>query len=614
MTGDQVTAPNFDWLAEAVRQLESGDATGALSSADKAAQAARSDIEWAQAENISGTAQLNLGNLNEAVSVFSSISDRFSNYSDFDRRDWYARAGLNKALILGALNRNEEALVVYNDLVARFGTAMAPALRQRVASALVNKGIALTALDRHEEAIAVYSELIARFGAAPELPLRETVATALVDKGLALAALHRDEEAITAYDDLLARFGTATEPALREQVAIALLKKGAALEVLDRNLQAIAANEAAIVVYNELVARFGTSTEPALRQKVNGALANKGVALKALERNKAAIPGNEPNLDIAQPNDGLQGLAPVEPRKPAGIMPNAQHQTFHGFMKGAPYELAIVEFDDQGRCYDRGQMDAVAERLEALAPYDPPVAGEDVILVVFVHGWQHDARSDDDNLWAFRTLLSQTVEYERAHASPGVAPRPVLGVFVGWRGLSEFGLGDVVADATFWSRQAAGQRVAAGSVRELFGRLRHYRNRQQKRGGNPLLVIVGHSFGGMIVFSALAQSLIQAASAPVGIMTPEFADLVLLVNPAIEGARYIPIYDLVTSAAFKARTTKQLPVFICAQAENDQPVGMVFPLGNGLHAIDQATIGDLGSGLIAQSQKATAAAMQIAEK
>jgi hypothetical protein len=66
-----------------------------------------------------------------------------------------------------------------------------------------------------------------------------------------------------------------------------------------------------------------------------------------------------------------------------------------------------------------------------------------------------------------------------------------------------------------------------------------------------------------------------------------------LVNPAIEGARYIPIYDLVTSAAFSARTTKQIPVFICAQAENDQPVGTVFPLGNALHAIDESTIGDL---------------------
>jgi pimeloyl-ACP methyl ester carboxylesterase len=291
-------------------------------------------------------------------------------------------------------------------------------------------------------------------------------------------------------------------------------------------------------------------------------------------------------------NDGLQGLTPVEPRKPIGIMPNRQHQTFHGFMQGAPYELAVVEFDDQGRCYDRGQMDAVAERLEALAPAAAST-GEDVILVVFVHGWQHDARSDDDNLTAFRALLNQTVDHEKSITAPGAKPRPVLGVFVGWRGLSDYGLGDVVGDATFWNRQAAGQRVAVGSVRELFGRLRHYRNRQQKRNGNPLLVIVGHSFGGMIVFSALAQSLIQAASAPVGLMTPEFADLVLLVNPAIEGARYIPIYDLVTSAAFRARTTQQLPVFICAQANNDQPVGLVFPLGNAGHAITEATIGDL---------------------
>ena len=162
-----------------------------------------------------------------------------------------------------------------------------------------------------------------------------------------------------------------------------------------------------------------------------------------------------------------------------------------------------------------------------------------------------------------------------------------------WRGLSDFGLGDAVADTTFWGRQAAGQRVAVGSVRELFGRLRHYRNRRRKAGGNPLLVIVGHSFGGMIVYSALAQSLIQAASGPVGRLTPEFADLVLLVNPALEGARFLPVYDLVTSPAFRARTTKQLPIFICAQADNDQPIGLVFPLGNAGHAIDEATIGDL---------------------
>src|SRR5580692_6940921 len=99
-------------------------------------------------------------------------------------------------------------------------------------------------------------------------------------------------------------------------------------------------------------------------------------------------------------DDGLQGLTPVEPPRFAGVMPNAQHQTFHGFMTGAPYELAIVEFDDQGRCYDRGQMDAVAKRIDALAA-DAEQPGQDVILVVFVHGWKHDARSDDENLSAF---------------------------------------------------------------------------------------------------------------------------------------------------------------------------------------------------------------------
>jgi hypothetical protein len=177
--------------------------------------------------------------------------------------------------------------------------------------------------------------------------------------------------------------------------------------------------------------------------------------------------------------------------------------------------------------------------LGTLAPEDAS-RGQDAILVAFVHGWKHDARSDDDNLSAFRVLLKETVDYEKATSATAGKARPVLGVFVGWRGLSDFGLGDAVANATFWGRQAAGQRVVVGSVRELFGRLRHYRNRRRKDGWNPLLLIAGHSFGGMIVYPALAQSLIQAA--PAGNVTPEFADLVLLVNPAIEGARFLPIY------------------------------------------------------------------------
>src|SRR6185312_2513063 len=125
-------------------------------------------------------------------------------------------------------------------------------------------------------------------------------------------------------------------------------------------------------------------------------------------------------MAIQPPNDGLNGLAPIEPRASVGNMANVQHQTFHGFMTGAPFEL-----DDQGRCYDRGQLDAVAERLDVLMEQE-----KDVILAVFVHGWKHDARSDDENLSAFRVLLKETVQHEQATTSPGTKARPVLGIFV----------------------------------------------------------------------------------------------------------------------------------------------------------------------------------------
>jgi hypothetical protein len=282
----------------------------------------------------------------------------------------------------------------------------------------------------------------------------------------------------------------------------------------------------------------------------------------------------------------VAGLAPIENHSPFGVLPNKAHQDAGGFKPAKTYELAIVEFDDQGRCYNRQQMEDVADRLDEMRTKQ-----EDVILLVFVHGWKHNAETNDPNLVSFCDVLARTARHE-AKCATG-APRPVMGVYVGWRGKSIYGVGDVLADTTFWGRQDAGQRVSTGSVRELLGRLRHYRNSRLKNRGSPLLVIAGHSFGGMIVFSALAQSLIQAASAPVGRVIAGFADLVLLANPAIEGARYLPIQDLVTSARFENRTSAQLPVFVCVQARNDQPVGTWFPLGNFKNRLGEAAIGDL---------------------
>jgi pimeloyl-ACP methyl ester carboxylesterase len=265
------------------------------------------------------------------------------------------------------------------------------------------------------------------------------------------------------------------------------------------------------------------------------------------------------------------GLADPPPYSLVGVMANKPNQS-SGLFNFQDYQLAVVEFDDQGRCYLRQQMKEVADWLSKHGEID-------AIIVVFVHGWKHSARTDDDNLESFQKVLMETVQQEKAEqAKHGNPPRPILGVFVGWRGLSFYDRFGILENLTFWGRQAAGRRVAVGSVRELFGRFRHYRNHRKDRGGAPLLVIVGHSFGGMVVYSALAQSLIEAASTTEPHISTRFADLVLLVNPAFEAERYLPIHDLLQERP--PGDIDQPPVFVCATATNDWATGIAFPVGN----------------------------------
>ena len=261
------------------------------------------------------------------------------------------------------------------------------------------------------------------------------------------------------------------------------------------------------------------------------------------------------------------------PRPLIGIVRNEGHQA-PPYLRADPagFALSFVEFDDQGRCYRRGQMEAVEDWIAGSA---------DAIVLVFMHGWKHDARDSDENLASFRKVLAGTVGKEREESSrAGRQARPVLGLFAAWRGMTLFDRRGWLDNLPFWDRQQAGHRVAQGAVRELLGRLRLWRKTRLEGGGAPLLVVVGHSFGGMIVFSALSQSLIEAATARSSTVVPGFADLVLLVNPAIEGERYLPIHDLVVQRSQRGACVDQPPVFICATATNDWATGWAFPIGN----------------------------------
>ena len=99
------------------------------------------------------------------------------------------------------------------------------------------------------------------------------------------------------------------------------------------------------------------------------------------------------------------GCAPVEPKSLIGIVGNYAHQRKNSLISFPTYELAIVELDDQGCCQERAQMRGLAKKYP-VSTMMPRMRSSS-----FVHGWKHDARSDDDNLAHFRHVLEQAVYY-----------------------------------------------------------------------------------------------------------------------------------------------------------------------------------------------------------
>ncbi len=208
-------------------------------------------------------------------------------------------------------------------------------------------------------------------------------------------------------------------------------------------------------------------------------------------------------------------------------------------------------------------------------------------LVVYVHGWHHDAGAQDSNVTRFRELLRGMAKVEQLIASPKRPPR-VVGIYVGWRGESVRVPGINVL--TYWERKNAADRVSQGSVRELFARLHLLRTRGRTNvdfrslgqgirpdagGRNVRLLTIGHSFGGRIVFQALSSDLMNVVTqARDDDSVPRFADLVVLINPALESIQYEPL--LAASQRARRLRQNQLPAVIVAASTADLATGVVF--------------------------------------
>lgn len=273
----------------------------------------------------------------------------------------------------------------------------------------------------------------------------------------------------------------------------------------------------------------------------------------------------------------------------------------------ADYTLKYIESDDRGWFWDPAQAN------DALSLVQSATSQGDTLVLLFIHGWHHSAACYDDNLEAFKRVLTnlraelgnQMYQTARGLVNYPATPKPVtiVGIYVGWRGRSLPGLLDY---STFWGRKSTAQRVGQGDLQEFMARLQwlyddHARGPQQNGKPPPFfgLVSIGHSFGGAVLLTSTAryfESELELANPQTGFLHQQpkdapvsdaasqkapgalrgFGDLVVLVNPAIEAAAYERINALSRSMTY---SPTQAPVLVTFSATNDAPRRGLFTAG-----------------------------------
>jgi len=255
--------------------------------------------------------------------------------------------------------------------------------------------------------------------------------------------------------------------------------------------------------------------------------------------------------------------------KPYQISHNGPSPCYHAAARDHPACVRFVEYDDFGNVFKRAQLDETLVAARA-------VAQRNGIIVVYVHGWEHNAGSSDSDLAAFQGAM------ENAQA---LSRHEVLGIYVGWRGKSLLVPG--LSKATFWERKTTAQAIGDGAVFELLRTLANERERHRA----SRLVLIGHSFGAAVLYASVFHSITSqliddpldaSEAARAGPDAAKRWDMVVLVNPAFEAMQLRPHFELAGARTF---IPAQLPHLILITTQADWATGMAFPAGRYFRSI-----------------------------
>ena len=254
------------------------------------------------------------------------------------------------------------------------------------------------------------------------------------------------------------------------------------------------------------------------------------------------------------------------------------------------YDLGFIEFTERGNLYDRSSSQRVLNYIQQQAETEQGAA-----VFVFVHGWKHNADYDDSNVVQFRDFLSRAAE------NSVVGKRKVIGLYLGWRGALT--TVPFLKETTYWARKAVAEEIGSGGATEVFAQLHQIlvaQAQQQDQTQDSELrktesqktelyknsyVIIGHSFGGAIVLSALHDVLLNDLVAS-GVSVSDtqkacnkinrFADALILLNPAIEANKVVLLKEAAARCVFDG---SQPPLMHILSSDGDTATRIFFPLG-----------------------------------
>ena len=247
------------------------------------------------------------------------------------------------------------------------------------------------------------------------------------------------------------------------------------------------------------------------------------------------------------------------------------------------YRLAFIEFDEQGDFWDREQLRKTVQAIRD--------TGRPILLVSYIHGWQNNSKlADADDVTQFRGLLARLT----ADQTVQLSGLQVFGVYISWRGRVVHKVNRLVdavtwlvKEGSFYSRKNAATRISSSTpITEAIFTL--IKTARRDTPGNSRCIVIGHSFGALVLEKALAQALVgtwlyqeplvPGAHRPEAVTVFKPADLILLVNSAAESIYTKEMIDMYQDTT----PLRGAPHVIMISSDADWPNKVIFPIGTKL--------------------------------